>query len=441
MSAKVSMSYWVDDVGGRVEELKVEIKPTGYRMAPVTQWELLVADEDKKVEKGKPTIVKVKPIFIPENTLVGPLSIMRHALGTVIDVVECGIPGRVEEEKCISKVLFIPVEDGESKKDDLIGVLKVFYIRTGLLTRIFNLSPPKVEIKRTSTELNITWRDNGNVFRERAKVDALGYTRSHIGVWELLVADETVKVKKGDVARIKIKELKIPPSTVVVPLSVMRNAYGTVLDVVQLGRPRKVEDEKKIQQAIFLAVDDGKIEEGDLIGVINVYYVGIEDVKSVIEEKGKESVTLVYRSGDAVIRKKVEIEPFGYVRKPVAKWEVLIADENKKLNYGEPAVIRVKKVRVPPYTIIYPLHMMRHAYGTVLDVFCDCPPWKVEEGGDIRKVVFLPVMDGEVKEGELLGVLNFYEVDVERVGKIKQFYEKWIRMSEEEYMEYIAGLQ
>jgi len=51
---------------------------------------------------------------------------------------------------------------------------------------------------------------------------------------------------------------------------------------------------------------------------------------------------------------------------------------------------------------------MRHAYGSVADIFCDCPPWKVEEGGEIRKVVFLPLLDGEVREGELLGVLNFY---------------------------------
>ncbi|WP_290596603.1 MULTISPECIES: DUF22 domain-containing protein [unclassified Archaeoglobus] len=423
---KVEMTYWLDEIGGKIERTGIDLKPFGYRMAPVTQWEMLIADEDISVERGKPVILRIKPIDIPENTMVGPLSIMRHALGIVQDVVECGIPGKVEDEKCIDRVLFIPVEDGEIKKDDLVGVLKVFYIKTGILTRLFGLNPPKVEIKRDITEANITWRDNGNVYRKRVKIDALGYTRSHIGVWETLIADEDVTVRKGDIVRIKIREINLPPSTVVVPLSIMRNAYGTVLDVIELGEPKRVEDEKRIQQAIFLAIEDGKIEKGDLIGVINVYYVGLTEVKSVIEDKKPERARIVYRSGEGVIKKEVTIEPFGYKRSSVAKWGVLIADERKEVRYGEPTVVRVKKVEIPPNTIIYPLHIMRHAYGTVVDVFCDCAPWKVEEGGDIRKVVFLPVMDGEVREGEMLGVLNFYSVELSPIGKVKQWLSSWL---------------
>lgn len=423
---KVAVTYWADEIDGKVEHMEMDLKPFGYRMAPVTQWEILIADEDKEVEKGKPVIVKIKPIFLPPNTMVGPLSIMRHALGIVSDVVECGIPERVEDEKCISKVLFIPVESGEIKKGDLVGVLKVFYIKTGLLNRLFNLSPPKVEIKRDVTEVNLTWRDDGNIYREKIKVEALGYVRSHIGVWELLVADEDVTVRKGDVVRIKIKELEIPPSTVVVPLSTMRNAYGTVLDVVELGKPSKVEEVKRIHQAIFLAVADGKIEKGDLIGIISVYYVGMDDVEKIIKEKKPEKVRLIFRSGEGIIKQEVTIKPFGYKRSSVARWEVLVAAENKELRYGEPAIARVKTVAVPPNTIIYPLHIMRHAYGTVVDVFCDCPPWKVEEGGSIRKVVFLPIVDGEVREGELLGVLNFYSVELSPIGKVKQWLDSWV---------------
>ncbi|MBO8180893.1 MAG: DUF22 domain-containing protein [Archaeoglobus sp.] len=437
----VVMTYWLDEIGGKIERKVIDLKPFGYRMAPVTQWEMLIADEDVSVERGKPIILKIRPVDIPENTMVGPLSIMRHALGVVQDVVESGLPGKVEDAKCINRVLFIPVEDGEIKKDDLVGVLKVFYIKTGILTRLFGLNPPKVEIKRHVTEANITWRDDGIVYRKRAKIDALGYTRSHIGVWETLIADEDVTVKKGDIVRIKIREINLPPGTVVVPLSIMRNAYGTVLDVVELGVPKKVEEEKRIHQAVFLAIEDGKIEKGDLIGVINVYYVGLGEVESVIQEKSPERVRMVYRSGEGIIKKEVTVEPFGYKRSPVARWEVIVADENKKLRYGEPAVVRVKKIGVPPNTIIYPLHIMRHAYGTVVDLFCDCAPWKVEEGGHIRKVVFLPVMDGEVREGEMLGVLNFYSVEVGKVDRIRGWYSKWIKMSEEELMVYIEGLQ
>nr|WP_276626142.1 DUF22 domain-containing protein [Archaeoglobus fulgidus] len=426
MVVKVKMLYWVDEVGGRAESMEIELKPFGYRTAPITQWEVLIAAEDVEVEKGKPVIVRVEPVFLPGNTLVGPLSIMRHALGTLVDVVECGVPGRVEDEKCISRVLFLPVEDGVIKKGDMVGVLKVFYIKTGLLTRILGLEPPKVELKKGFHEAKIVWRDNGNIYREPAKVTILGYMRSHIGVWELLVADETVRVKRGDVLRIRIKEVRLPPNTVVVPLPVMRNAFGTVLDVVQLGKPSRVEEEKTLHQAIFLAVEDGVIEEGDLIGVINVYYVGLGDFKPLVQDKPPEKVRIVYRSGDGIVKREVEVEPFGYRRSPVGKWEALIADESKPVRYGEPVVVKVKRVRVPPKTILYPLHIMRHAYGTVADVFCDCKPWKVEEGGEIKKVVFLPVMDGEIKEGELLGIINLHDVELSPLGRVRQWLDNWL---------------
>jgi hypothetical protein len=425
-SMKVKMLYWADQVGGKVERLNVELKPFGYRMAPVTQWKTLIAEEDVEVEKGKPVVVKVRTIDIPENTIIGPLNIMRHALGTVIDVVECGIPDRVEEEKCIDQVLFVPVDDGVIKAGDLVGVLKVFFIKTGLLSRIPILKPPKVELREEIVEANITWRDNGNIYRESMKTKVFGYTRSHVGVWELLIADERVKVKKGDIVRIRIKEVDLPPNTVVVPLSFMRNAYGSVLDVVQLGRPSRVEDEKRIQQAIFLGVEDGWIEEGDLIGVINVYFVGVEKLSSIPLELEPKEANLVYKSGEGVIRKNVTIEPFGYKRAATASWEVLIADERKEVRYGEPCLIKIKRVRIPRNTIVYPMCIMRHAYGAFVDLYSDIPLQKVEEERYANKVIFYPIADGEVKEGEILGIVNLYSVEVGSLRKVKQWLDGWL---------------
>ena len=423
---KVEMLYWVDQVGGKVERLGVELKPFGYKMAPVTQWKTLVAEEDVEVKKGKPVVVKVKPVDIPDNTIVGPLNIMRHALGSVIDVVECGIPDRVEEEKCINQVLFIPVDDGTIKAGDLVGVLKVFFIKTGLLSKIPMLKPPKVELREDIVEASITWRDNGNIYRERMKTKVFGYTRSHIGVWELLIADERVKVKKGDVVRIKIKEVNLPPNTVVVPLSFMRNAYGTVLDVVQLGRPRKVEEEKKIQQAVFLAVEDGWIEEGDLLGVINVYFVGVEKLSGIPLELEPREVNLVYRSGGGIIRKKVSVEPFGYRRAASATWEVLVANERKEVRYGEPCLIKIKKVKIPRNTIVYQMCIMRHAYGAFVDLYSETPLQKVEEERYADRALFYPIADGEVREGEIIGIINLYSVEVGTLSKVKQWLDSWL---------------
>ncbi len=95
----------------------------------------------------------------------------------------------------------------------------------------------------------------------------------------------------------------------VVPLSVTRNPYGVVVDVVELGKPKRVEEAKRIQQAIFVAVEDGEINEGDLIGVANVYYVGVKKLEPIIADKKEQSFTMVYRREGKVVREKVTLPP------------------------------------------------------------------------------------------------------------------------------------
>ncbi|WP_290623696.1 MULTISPECIES: DUF22 domain-containing protein [unclassified Archaeoglobus] len=438
---KINMKYWADEVGGRKERMEIELKPFGYRMVPITQWKTLIAKETVEVRKGKPCIIEIKPFSIPGDTMVGPLHIMRHALGTVLDVVECGIPQRVEDEKCINKVLFLPVEDGVIEKGDIVGVLKVFFIKTGLLSRILNLKPARVELREEIIEANITWRDNGNIYRKRMRTEVFGYTRTNVGVWEVLVSEEDLTFKAGDILRVNIREVNLPPNTVVVPLSVTRNPYGVVVDVVQLGRPARVEESKKIQQAIFVAIEDGEIRRGDLIGVANVYYVGVKKLEPIMLEKQKQKFTMVYRKNGEIIREDVEIKPYGYRRSPIARWEVVVAAEDREVVAGKPVRVKIKEIDIPSNTIVYPLQIMRHSDGAILDLICDCRPWRVEEGGSVREAVFMPVFDGQISKGDLLGVVNLYRIEVSPIEKIREIYNKFVKMSEEELMKYVEGLQ
>ena len=422
---KASLVYWVDEVGGEANRTQIELKPFGYRMAPVTQWRLLIADEDVSVKKGEPKIIRVKKLVLPENTMVGPLSIMRHALGIVTEVVQCGIPEKVEKEKCIDQVLFTPIDDGEIKKGDLVGVLKVFYIRTGLLSKIMNISPPKIKFEKEITEFNLTWRDNGNIHREKTRSEVFGYARSHIGYWELLIADEEVTFNRGDIVRVNIREIELPPNTVVVPLYTPHNVYGTVLDVIQLGKPSKVEDPKRIQQAVFLAVEDGKVEKGDIVGILNVYYVGLDSSKRIIPEKKEERVRIVYKENGTIKKKEITVEPFGYKRKDVARWEVVVADEDLKVKKGEPVIVKVKPIEIPNNTIVYPLSTLRHAYGALVDIYTE-KPWKVEEGHRVEYAIYYPIVDGEIRRGDLLGVLNLYQLEIALLDRIKGWLDNWV---------------
>ncbi|OYT33451.1 hypothetical protein B6U96_15565 [Archaeoglobales archaeon ex4484_92] len=422
---RANLVYWLDKVGGTTDKAGITLKPFGYRMARMIQWKALIADEDVCLERGKPTIVKIKPIELPGNTMVGLLSIMRHALGIVKDVVECGIPDKVEEDKCIDQVLFLPIENGEIKKGDLVGILKVFFVRPGLLSKILGLSPPKIQIEERKVEAMLTWRDDSEMYREKFNTRELAYTSSGIGFWELLIANEDVKVKNGDIVRTRIGKISLPRNTIVEPLGIMRHAYGTVLDVIQLGKPKRVEEKKEIDQAIFLAVNDGRIEAGDIIGVINVTYVGFE-INEANLVKIPRKVKIVYRSGRGIIRKEILAEPFGYKMRMTARWECLISDENKRVRCGEPTFVKVEPVEVPKNVIVYPLSIMRHAYGTVIDVSCDHPLWRIENGGLVSKVLYLPIIEGEIRKGDLLGVLNLHEIEVSSLTKVKDWLNRWM---------------
>jgi hypothetical protein len=420
----VTLKYWVDVFGGKLDKLKIKLKPFGFRMAPVTQLKTLVADRDTVVEKGKPAIVKVQTITLPANTIVGPLNIMRHALGSVLDVVECGIPTRVEEDKCINNVVFLPIDNGEIKKGDIVGVLKVFFVKTGLVGKTLGLGSAKVEVIKEKVSGNLVWRDDGNIYREKVEVEDISYGKTHIATWEPVISEEELKVHPGEVRRIRIREIRLPPNTVVVPIGFMMNAYGSLVDVIEVGKPSRAEKEKMITEAIFLAVEDGKIEKGDMLGVLCVYYIGLEDFKPLIAGEKKE-FAMVYRSGGGVIRKAMKMDPFGFRRSPVGRWEPIIADEKKKLEKNKPCKVAIKKIRLPRNTLIYPMGIMRNPYAVFIDAVLEKAS-RVEEEKTISQAVILPLLDGEVEKGDILGIVNIYEVEVSSIEKLKTWIGEWI---------------
>jgi len=167
------------------------------------------------------------------------------------------------------------------------------------------------------------------------------------------------------------------------------------------------------------------IEEGDLLGVINVYYVGVKDLKKLRIERESEEVNLVYREDSRILREKVSIPPFGFKRGKVARWECLVSDEDKAVEYGKPTILKVKGIQIPKNTIPYPFSITRHAYGTFIDIYLERPK-KVEEEFIANKVVFLPISDGIVRRGEIIGILNFYNIEVAGIAKVKEWLDSWV---------------
>ncbi len=393
------------------ESKRVDATSQMYKTSDYAYWKVLIAAEDVRVEKNRIAIVKIKEVRLPSNTIVSPLSIMRHGLGVVLDVYE-QTPSRVEDEKKLVAVAFLPVDNGLIKKGDLIGVVKVFVV--GLYSGKFEI--PSVSVELEHRTVNLVYRTNGEIVREEVDISECWYKRWHIAEWFPLIADEDVELKPSELAVVKIKPLEIPPETIPVPLSIMRHAYGTVLDVVQLGKPRRIEDSKTISRVIFMPIFKGEIEEGDVIGILNVYYISVgERIRSLMRHltkplKGK----LVYRKRAKIVRNQISIEPFSFKRSAIGRFEPLIASEDKEIKAGSVEIIRIQEIELPSGTIVQPLTSKNNANGLVIDVVSEGRPRLVEEDKEIQAVAFLPIRDGFVRKGEVLGILNVYYVSVLR---------------------------
>ncbi|RLI78703.1 hypothetical protein DRP05_06435 [Archaeoglobales archaeon] len=124
-------------------------------------------------------------------------------------------------------------------------------------------------------EFNVVWMEDGEIKRVVVDGENYEYTVGTKGAWRMLIADEDKKVEKGKQYKIKVKEVIIPPDSISIPCSCMRNALGFVEATGKFGRPGLIEEGRKIDFVVFTAIEDGEIKNGDLLGVINVFPVMI----------------------------------------------------------------------------------------------------------------------------------------------------------------------
>lgn len=82
----------------------------------------LIANEYVDVYPNTIAIIKVEPIDIPKSTVITPCSYNRHQLGTVISVLE-EKPKKLEEERGVDKVAFLPWKSGTIEKGDVLGAI------------------------------------------------------------------------------------------------------------------------------------------------------------------------------------------------------------------------------------------------------------------------------------------------------------------------------
>ncbi len=410
MRDEVEMVYYADYEKLKVERRKFSLTSSTFKMGGVAYWKLLIADRRIEVKKNTISLVKVKPVSLPPNTLASPLAIMRHPLGVSLDVY-LNKPAKIEEAKKIVAAAFFSVENGVIEKGDLIGVVKVFPVS---VSTISGIPAPQVAMTLETSKVNLVYKSDGEVKRENVEISEYWYRRWNIGEWYPLIADESVEVARGKCVFVGIRDVELPPNTIPVPLYMMRHALGVCIDVLQPGRHRMVEERRHINRALFMPAFNGVIEKGDIIGILNIYYVSTgEMTHKIVQSLAMPSISgkIVYwrREGE-MCRKEIEIEPFMFRRSSLGRFEPLIAAESYELSANNVCVVDVEPLEFPSGTIIQPLSGRNHAYGILIDVFDFSPIRMVEEDREITKAIFLPFRDCKIKEGEMIGSLAVYHV-------------------------------
>ncbi|HDN74105.1 MAG TPA: DUF22 domain-containing protein [Archaeoglobus sp.] len=412
------MVYWEED-GSRLIKEPIKIKSFKYKISPMAAWQPIIADEDKTVERGKPEIVKIKKITLPENTMVSNLKLLRNELGVLITLCKFGKPCLVEERKEFDKAVFLPIHDGDIQKGDLLGVLKVYFVEIGDLK-------PTEKIPEGEEWVNLVYFKDGKIIREEAKIKNYKYIQTFVYEYVPIIAATELGVKKGGIYTIDVEEIRIPSNTILDSLYIMRNALGDVLDVKLKEGFRKVEEPKTISKAIFVAVRDGRIEKGDLLGVASVHHVALK--KFALELLKKEvKAKIVYADNGNLYREPIEIAPYGHEGTPNGKWELLIAEEDKTIKKGELTLIKVKDITLDPKTVVSPLFIMRHGLGAVVDVYGTGKPRRIEDPQKITHALFYPIFDGVIKRGEMIGVLKVHSVELKTSERLVETLNKIAR--------------
>ena len=124
-------------------------------------------------------------------------------------------------------------------------------------------------------------------------------------------------------------------------------------------------------------------------------------------------IQLVLGGMDHIERENVSAVPYNFSISTEGKWEMLISARDMEVKKGDVIQIPIKKTVVYENTVSLPCAFCHHALGTVLKVQSEGVAL-VESKRNISSVVFLPILDGMIEKGDLLGVINVFPIIVNK---------------------------
>ncbi|MCL7476156.1 MAG: DUF22 domain-containing protein [ANME-2 cluster archaeon] len=109
--------------------MKIQASPYEFTMATRAKWEMVVADENMTIGKGKFEKIKIKKIHMQKDTLALPCAFNHHALVSVVKIGgKGGCSAPVEFDRTVDSAYVLGIDSGEVRKGDLLAVINVFPI-------------------------------------------------------------------------------------------------------------------------------------------------------------------------------------------------------------------------------------------------------------------------------------------------------------------------
>ncbi|MEM0232990.1 MAG: DUF22 domain-containing protein [Candidatus Nezhaarchaeales archaeon] len=121
-------------------------------------------------------------------------------------------------------------------------------------------------------------------------------------------------------------------------------------------------------------------------------------------------INLVYidKKGYEVKRLRIQEETYEYLISTRARWEPVIAIEGVTLRANNVYQISIRPIRLSPNELVVPCPVEWNGLGQLVSVGRRGIPRKVERERLFDHANFLAFRDGNILEGDLLGVLNVF---------------------------------
>ena len=128
-------------------------------------------------------------------------------------------------------------------------------------------------------------------------------------------------------------------------------------------------------------------------------------------------IQIASRTEEGLERGKVEVSPYEFTIATRAKWEIIVADEDMTIAKGAFEKIRIKEIKLQKDLLALLCALAPHALVSVVRVGSGGGIAPVETDRCIKVAYILGQETGEIKEGDLLGVLNILPIMFTREAK------------------------